>query len=99
LTATLPISKGVVTNKDLLMLAPGFRVTGHGTVANLHNNTLKYTLKAAVDETSATRGSERYNIGGYEIPVRCEGKLENISSACKPDLGEIAKVAIKKRIA
>jgi len=96
LTATLPISKGVVTNKDLLMLAPGFRVTGHGTVANLHNNTLKYTLKAAVDETSATRGSERYNIGGYEIPVRCEGKLENISSACKPDLGEIAKVAIKK---
>ena len=98
LTASLPIKNGVVTNSDLLMLSPGVRVTGHGTVANLHNNTIKYTLKAAVDETTAKRGEHTYNLGGYTVPVRCEGSFDNLSSACNPDLSELAKVAVQKTI-
>jgi len=69
LTATMNIKNGVVTNKDLLILAPGFRVNGEGMLANFHDNTIKYNLAIAVDESSATRGEESFNIGGYKVPI------------------------------
>ena len=98
LKGTLDIKNGVVRNEDLVMTSPGFRVSGKGTLANLHDNTIKYDLKVAVDETSATRGEQRYNIGGYKIPIRCNGKLDHLESACQPDLAGIAKVAVEKGV-
>lgn len=94
LSATLDINKGVVTNQDMLLTAPGFRVTGKGMMANLNDETIKYEMKVSVDETTTTRGESRYNIGGYEIPVHCRGKLEK--PVCQPDAGDIAKVLLKK---
>ncbi|MBI4005880.1 MAG: AsmA family protein [Gammaproteobacteria bacterium] len=98
LTGTLDINSGIVKNKDLLMTSPGFKVTGNGVLANLHNDTIKYDMEVAVIETTETRGVERYNVGGYKIPIRCQGKLNAIASACQPDYGELAKAAIKKTI-
>ena len=52
LRANLDIKKGVVNNDDMLLTAPGFKVTGNGMMANLNDETWKYNLKAAVDENN-----------------------------------------------
>lgn len=94
LTATLDIDRGVVNNKDMLMTAPGFKVTGEGIMANLNDESWRYNLKVKVDETTTTSGGSNYNLGGYDIPVKCRGLIKDFN--CKPDTGEIAKVVLKK---
>ena len=100
LTGTLNIKNGVIKNNDLLITAPGFKVNGgvnkKDTLGNLRNNSIKYDLSVAVVEDSATRGSENYNIGGYAIPIRCRGSLDDLASACEPDYGKLLGVAIQK---
>lgn len=100
LSGTLNITNGVVKNNDLLITAPGFKVNGgvdgKDTLGNLRNNTIKYDLNVAVAEESATRGEENYNIGGYAIPIRCRGSLDDIVGGCKPDYGKFLGVAVKK---
>ncbi len=100
LSATLDINKGVVTNNDLIMAAPGFKVTGKGMLADLNTDTIKYNLVLAVDKSSATRAEERYNIGGYDVPVKCRGDL--YEPTCVPDVSRIAKAIaaqpVKKKI-
>ena len=94
ITAGLDFNSGVVSNKDFLLLAPGFKVTGGGTLARLNDMTWKYDLKIAVDESRATREQKTYNIGDYTIPVGCRGEID--PKNCKPDVTEIVKVAIQK---
>ncbi|MCH9047452.1 MAG: AsmA family protein [Proteobacteria bacterium] len=100
LTGTLNIKNGVVKNNDLLITAPGFKVNGgvnkKDTLGNLRNNSIKYDLSVAVVEGGTTRGDANYNIGGYAIPIRCRGSLDDLASACKPDYGKLLGVAIKK---
>ena len=100
LTGTLNIVNGVIKNNDLLITAPGFKVNGgvnkRDTLGNLRNNSIKYDLSVAVVEDSAVRGEENYNIGGYAIPIRCRGSLDDLGSACKPDYGKLLGVAIQK---
>jgi AsmA protein len=94
LTGTFDITSGVVNNQDLLLTAPGFKVPGKGMLVNLNDMTWKYDLKVAVVEASATRGEENYNLGGYEIPIKCRGKVD--SKNCLPDLGGLLAAAGKK---
>ena len=100
LTGTLNIKNGVIKNNDLLITAPGFRVNGgvnkKDTLGNLRNNSIKYDLSVVVVEESTTRGTENYNIGGYAIPIRCRGSLDDLASACAPDYGKLLSVAIQK---
>lgn len=100
LKGTLNIKNGVVKNNDLLITAPGFKVNGgvnkKDTLGNLRNNSIKYDLSVAVVEGGTIRGEENYNIGGYAIPIRCRGSLDDLASACKPDYGKLLGVAIKK---
>jgi len=100
LTATLNIKNGVVKNNDLLITSPGFKVNGgvnkKDTLGNLRNNSIKYDLSVAVVEGGTTRGEANYNIGGYAIPIRCRGSLDDLASACKPDYGKLLGVAIQK---
>ncbi len=100
LKGTLNIKNGVVKNNDLLITAPGFKVNGgvnkKDTLGNLRNNSIKYDLSVAVVEGGTTRGDANYNIGGYAIPIRCRGSLDDLASACKPDYGKLLGVAIKK---
>lgn len=91
LTGTLDIKNGAVFNQDLLLDGNGFKITGDGMLANLNDMTIKYDSKIVVDATTAEKGTHRYNLGGYNIPIRCRGEISGTS--CLPDLGELAKVA------
>jgi AsmA protein len=94
LTATLPINAGVVSNEDLILSAPGFKVRGRGVLARLVDMTWKYDLKVEVDERSVAKNDKTYNIGDYSIPVICRGKIAGEN--CKADKMNLAGAAIKK---
>ena len=100
LSGTIKFANGVGSNNDLLLDGSGFRITGKGIVANLHNDTMKYDAEVSVDKGSAQRGESNYNLGGYSVPIRCRGKLG--ADACKPDAGniiaEIGKNAVQKEV-
>lgn len=100
LTGILKIKNGVVKNNDFLMTATGFKVNGgvnkKDILGNLRNNSIKYDLSVEVVEESTIRGEKNYNIGGYAIPIRCRGSLDNLAGACKPDYGKLLSVAVKK---
>ncbi len=100
LTGKLKIKNGVVDNDDMLMLANGFRVAGKGMMVNLNDETWKYNLNVIVDPASATRGEERFNIGGYDILIKCRGKV--VDKQCLPDLesmiAALAQETIKEKI-
>jgi len=96
LTATLDIHNGIIDNKDLLMLGPGFSVTGKGMLLNLHDETWKYTLVAKADATRVVQGEKTFNIGGHDVPINCRGKI--VEKNCNPDVGAIAETIVKKAI-
>lgn len=100
LSGTINFANGVGSNNDLLLDGSGFKITGKGIVANLHNDTMKYDAQVAVDQGALQRGESNYNIGGYTVPIRCRGKLG--ADACKPDAGniiaEIGKNALQKEV-
>lgn len=100
LTGTLDIRNGAIFNQDLLLDGNGFKVTGEGMLANLNDMTIKYDSKIAVDAASTEKDTQRYNLGGYTVPIRCRGEISGTS--CLPDLGELAKVAataaVKKKV-
>lgn len=95
-SATMQINNGVVSSNDLSIKAPGLQVSGQGTVIDLNNDTLNYHLVASADAASATRGEERYNIGGYSVPIRCQGQVN--SPSCLPDVGEIIKAVAQRAV-
>ncbi|MEM7540704.1 MAG: AsmA family protein [Pseudomonadota bacterium] len=90
LGGTLNAKNGVVFNEDLVLAGDGFIINGQGMLANLHDNTTKYNLTLAVDESR--QGS--HNLGGYKIPIQCRGNIE--SPSCLPDLGGLIEEAVKK---
>lgn len=96
MSASLDINSGVVTNKDLILSGPGFKVTGEGMLANLNDETWKYNLTLAVDETTATTQDSRYNIGGYDIPVQCRGKIQD--KRCVPNVGDVLGTVVQKSL-
>jgi uncharacterized protein involved in outer membrane biogenesis len=96
LTATLPINAGVVSNEDLILSAPGFKVRGRGVLARLVDMTWKYDLKIGVDERSVAKNDKTYNIGDYTIPVKCRGKIAGAN--CKADKMNLAGAAVKKML-
>jgi len=55
-------------------------------------------MKVAVVEKTATSADERYNLGGYDIPIRCRGLVTQIDTACAPDYGGLLGAAVKKGV-
>ncbi|MGR9093103.1 MAG: AsmA family protein, partial [Gammaproteobacteria bacterium] len=100
LSGTVNFTNGVGSNNDLLLDGSGFRITGKGIVANLHNDSMKYDAEVSVDKGAVQRGESDYNLGGYTVPIRCRGKLG--ADACKPDAGniiaEIGKDAVQQEV-
>ncbi|MDG2089984.1 MAG: AsmA family protein [Gammaproteobacteria bacterium] len=92
LSATVQIENGIARSNDLLLLSPGFNVTGTGTLANLQNQSLDFDLLASVNSASATVESEEYDIGGYSLPINCSGLMN--SPSCLPDINSIVSAAI-----
>ena len=94
LTATLNINNGIIDNDDLLLTASGFKVNGKGMLINLNDETWKYNMNVIVDHSTATKGDERYNIGGYDILIKCRGKV--INKVCLPDIESMIKALFKE---
>ena len=92
LSATIQIENGIARSSDLLIQAPGFNVSGAGTLANLQNQSIDFDLLASVNAASATLESEEYDIGGYSLPINCVGSMD--SPSCLPDVDSILSAAI-----
>jgi AsmA protein len=93
LTGTLDIKNGIVDNHDLLMDASGFKVKGDGMMINLNDETWKYNMNVLVDSSSASSGEERYNLGGYDVLIKCRGKI--VDKKCVPDIGSMIEAVLK----
>ncbi len=93
LTATLNINNGIVENNDLLLSASGFKVTGDGHLINLNDQTWQYNLNVAADSANVVADGNRYNLGGYSLPIKCRGLVADMK--CLPDASEIAKEVLK----
>jgi hypothetical protein len=78
----------------LLLTASGFKVNGKGMLINLNDETWKYNMNVIVDHSTATKGDERYNIGGYDILIKCRGKV--INKVCLPDIESMIKALFKE---
>lgn len=75
MTATLLIDNDIITNNDLSMKAPVFRVNGEGSV-NTAAQTLDYLTSIIVVNTNEGQGGEDLaNLKGFTIPVRFSGAL------------------------
>lgn len=75
MSATLNLNNDIITNNDLSIKAPVFRVGGEGTV-NTSNQTLDYLTSVSIVGTSKGQGGkETDELGGLTIPVRFSGSL------------------------
>lgn len=75
MSATLLINNDIITNNDLTMKAPAFRINGQGTV-NTAAQTLNYLTSIVVVNTNAGQGGESLSdLKGFTIPVRFTGPL------------------------
>jgi len=93
LTATMNIKNGIVDNNDMLMDASGFKVKGEGMMINLNDETWKYNMNVIVDSSSTSAGEERYNLGGYDVMIKCRDKIAD--KKCVPDIGSMVNAVLK----
>lgn len=91
MSGTYTIANGIVSNKDLSLLAPVLRVSGAGTV-DLPNRTVKYRVEPKLAGTLEGQGG-KLDVGGLMVPVIVEGPWDKLSY--KPDLAAAAKGAAK----
>ncbi len=69
------INKGILHSDDLSAASPLFRVGGSGDI-NLIDETLNYTARASVVETSKGQGGKALaDLNGMTIPIRVTGDL------------------------
>lgn len=90
--ATLAIREGVVSTQDLAIKAPGWQLTGNGTLANLNNDSINFSMLVAVDRSTVTTEETEYDLGGYNLPIACTGALSG--PRCLPDTQQIIAGAI-----
>ncbi|MEY4640691.1 MAG: hypothetical protein RLZZ227_685 [Pseudomonadota bacterium] len=93
--ATLVIDTGRISSNDLTISAPGWNVTGAGTLADLSNDTIDFDLVTTVDETPAANG-QPYELGGYSLPIACTGSLTG--PRCLPDAEQIIASAVTSAV-
>jgi len=87
---TFSIANGIVSNTDLTMKAPLFRVSGAGTV-DLPNYSINYKLTPQlVDTLKGQGGKDKEGLG---VPILITGSLDNPSYA--PDVRGAIEDAIK----
>lgn len=95
-SATLAIDNGVVSSNDLLISAPGWRLTGSGTLVNLDQETIAFNMVTAVDEATAKVEEQEYDIGGHTLPIACTGAIS--SPRCLPDAKAIVASAVTNAV-
>ncbi|MBL4820585.1 MAG: AsmA family protein [Gammaproteobacteria bacterium] len=95
-SGTLAISDGVISTRDLLIKSPGFAVTGRGTLLDLSNDAIDFSMVTSVDSSTATRDSQEYDIGGYDLPIACTGTVSE--PRCLPDGREILRGVVVREV-
>ncbi len=96
LTATLNLNNNTITNNDLDMKAPGFRVGGKGEI-QLAQQTLNYLLSVTIVRSNDGQGgADRSALEGVTIPIRIKGPISNPSY--KPDVKALIKANLQKEI-
>lgn len=80
---TFTITKGILTNRDLLLKSPLLRLAGQGTV-NLPKRTIDYRVEPKVVATTQGQGGQA-TAAGVSVPVNIKGPWHDISYT--PDLG------------
>jgi AsmA protein len=75
MSATLLLDNDIITNNDLSIKAPAFRVTGDGTV-NIEKQTVDYlTTVVVVNTNTGQGGKDADSLKGLKLPVRFTGPL------------------------
>ena len=92
-SATLAIDAGVVNSNDLLISAPGWSVAGTGTLADLNDDSINFDLVTSIDPGTATSAETEYDLGGYTLPIACNGSFT--SPRCLPDAAQIIAGAVR----
>ena len=88
MSGSFVITRGVLTNQDLLMQLTGLTVNGKGDV-NLPAYTINYRLTPQV----SGRGQDGKEKGGIAVPVIIQGSLD--SPSFKPDVASLIQNALK----
>jgi uncharacterized protein involved in outer membrane biogenesis len=89
--ATLAVNQGVVSSNDLRVVAPGWELTGSGTLVNLANDSIDFDLVTRVVPETVPAG-QQYNLSGNTLPIACSGTLSN--PRCLPDAQQIITAAL-----
>lgn len=85
--ATLSILDGVISTNDLVVQAPGWKLSGNGMLVDLASDQINFNLLVDVDESTVTSADTEYNLGGYSLPIECTGAIN--SPRCLPDAKQI----------
>jgi len=91
LSGSFTIDKGIVSNKDLSLIAPLVRMTGEGTVP-LPPRTVDYVVKPKLVGSIEGQGGAS-DLGGVGVPIKVSGPWHDISY--KPDLEGLLKEQVK----
>ncbi|WP_340117599.1 AsmA family protein [Pelagibius sp. 7325] len=91
LSGSFTIEKGIVSNKDLSLIAPLVRMTGEGTVP-LPPRTVDYVVKPKLVGSIEGQGSTS-DLAGVGVPIKVSGPWSDISY--KPDLEGLLKDQLK----
>lgn len=87
LKGTFKIKDGIVTNDDLFMLAPLFRVTGAGK-SDMPNRTVDYRVEPKAVASTTGQGGKT-DLAGITVPVLITGPWHDLKFA--PDLSGALK--------
>lgn len=82
LKGTFKINKGIVTNDDLFMAAPLFRITGKGS-ADMPKRTVDYRVNPKAVADARGQGGDK-GLSGITVPVLITGPWHDVNFA--PDL-------------
>jgi len=77
LTGSFTAKNGIISNQDLVTMAPLLRINGAGTI-DLPKENINYGLKVAIVGTSKGQGSvDLSDLNGLTIPVKITGTFAN----------------------
>ena len=80
------LAKGILTNDDLTVAAPGLKLTGAGAV-DLNQEQIDYDLVARVPKGRQATQAGLDDLVGKNIPLKISGSLDDPS--VRPDLGKL----------
>lgn len=96
LTGSVQINNGVISNNDLLLQAPDYKIDGQGKI-NLNNKAINYSLQTTLLDVGKNNdaGKLQKALGGT-IPLVIKGTFTDMKA--QPDLQRIAQARAKTLI-